>query len=154
VPPLAFGSSLSAAQRARADNFSLYLDNALNTDSVGASCPDTGEIGAGSGSGLLTGAATCDQYTAPNGGRRDRDRVHMLGAATAASCSSNGQQLAAAAPCGTAWTVSNPTCVVAMPNLDACSCASAARVLARPPCTNNVNPAQCQAALAQLKSCS
>ena len=153
VPPIPHGTSLTSAQRSRADNLSLYLQDAANNDGAAANCPNTGEIGGSPGSGALTGNVSCDQYVTPTAARRDRDRVHMLGAASAAICTSNAQTLAAAAPCGTAWTVTNPACMAAMPNLDACSCAGAARVLARPPCNNVMNPGQCQSALAQLNSC-
>jgi hypothetical protein len=153
VPPISVGTSLSSAQRARADNLSLYLQDSQNNDGAVSGCPDTGEIGANAGSGSLTGNTSCDQYVTPTATRRDRDRVHMLGVASAAICATNGQALAAAAPCGSAWSVTNPACIAAMPNLDACSCANAARVLARPPCTNVTNPSECQAALAELASC-
>lgn len=153
VPPISYGASLTPAQRARADNLGLYLQDAQNNDGAGASCPDTGEIGGNAGSGSRTGNASCDQYVTPTATRRDRDRIYVLGAASPEICTSNAQSLAAAAPCGTAWTVTNPVCVAAMPNLDACDCAGAARVLAQPPCNNVTNPKQCQTALAQLKSC-
>ena len=153
VPPIALGASLTSAQRARADNLSLYLQDTANNDGAATNCPDTGEIGGTPGSGSLTGNVSCDQYVTPTATRRDRDRVHMLGVASAAICTSNAQALAAAAPCGTAWTVTNPACIAAMPNLDACSCAGAARALAQPPCNNVMNPGQCQSALAQLSSC-
>ncbi|HYC46047.1 MAG TPA: hypothetical protein VED01_11265 [Burkholderiales bacterium] len=153
VPPISYSSGLTSAQRARADNLNLYLDDAQNTDSDNANCPDTGEIGGDAGWGLRTGAATCDQYAAPTSARRDRDRIHVLGPAYPGTCEKNGKLLASAAPCGTAWTVTNPTCIAAMPTLDACGCAAAARILARPPCNNVLNPGQCQTAIAQLNAC-
>jgi hypothetical protein len=151
VPPIAFGASLTSAQRARADNLSLYLQDTQNND--GGGCPDTGEIGGNPGSGLRTGNASCDQYVMPNATRRDRDRLHMLGAASPATCTAHALALAAAAPCGTGWTVTNPVCIAAMPNLDACTCAAAARLLAQPPCNNVIEPGVCETAVAQLASC-
>jgi hypothetical protein len=154
VPPLQFGASLSSAQRARADNLSLYLQDAQNNDGANSSCPDTGEIGGDPGWGAINGAASCDQYVEPSSTARNRDRLYMLGAATAATCTSNAQALVAAAPCGTGWTVTNPVCQAAVPNLDACSCATAARVIAQPPCNNVIaGEPQCQAAVALLQTC-
>jgi hypothetical protein len=144
---------LTWQQRARSDNLGRYLQDDENNN--GSACPDVGEIGGDAPSYpvLRTGGASCDRYVTPTETLRDRDRLYMLGAATAATCRSNGLALAAAAPCGTAWTITNPVCQATMPNLDACTCASAARVLARPPCTNVIEPGQCETALAQVKTC-
>lgn len=152
-PPDDLGARLPpAAQLSRADNIDLYLQDSSNRD--GAACADVGEIGGPKpGSGALSISVNCDRYVTPTSTARDRDRIYMLGVATAAICASNAQALANAAPCGSAWTITNPVCQAAMPNLDSCTCASAAGTLARPPCTNTTNPAACQAALSQLMVC-
>jgi hypothetical protein len=152
LPPVMPGASLTSAQRSRADNINLYLQDSSNRD--GAACADVGEIGGPKpGSGTLSISVNCDRYVTPASTARDRDRIYMLGVATAAICASNAQALANAAPCGSAWTITNPVCQAAMPNLDSCTCASAAGTLARPPCTNTTNPSACQTALSQLNVC-
>lgn len=49
-----------------------------------------------------------------------------------------------------------PACTAAANQLASagCSCAAAANTFINPPCRNNLNPPQCQAAIASLQSCS
>jgi hypothetical protein len=147
-----------SGQSSRIDNLALYLEDAANNDAGNASnCPDVGEIGGDSPSRtILSGTrALCDQYTRPTSRSFDRDRLYTVGEFNAAVCSTQAQAVLNVAPCGVGYSGSsvNPVCTSAISKLDGCPCKSAARVMVNPPCRNESNSPQCQAAIATLQSC-
>jgi len=152
VPRVMPGASLTKGQRDRADNVKLYMQDATNWN--GAACDDVGEIGGpNSGSKWPSVNANCDTYASPASVKRDRNRLYMLGATSAATCDANGEALALAVPCGGGWKITNPICKAVMPTLDMCTCAAAARTFAAPPCMNTLSPGKCEAAKAELLAC-
>lgn len=142
-------------QAARRDNLALYLEDAQNNDGASGACPDVGEIGdATPPAGNFKGALSCDTYVVPSATGRNRDRLITVGTSDPAVCTAQTSTLLANATCAAGGGAIKPVCQTAVAGLDACPCLEAARVMVTPPCMNTTNPPQCQAAIAQLKSCS
>jgi hypothetical protein len=146
-----------AGQSARTNDPTLYLQDAQNNDAASSTyCPNVGEIGGVSGSGILSGTREfCDQYTKPTSKAFDRNRLYTVGTADPAVCATQSQAILNVSPCGDGFSGSsvNPICTSAAQNLDACPCKSAAKVMLKSPCRNTSNPPQCEAAIATLQQC-
>ena len=93
-----------------------------------------------------------DRYTTPKSQSVDRDRIYGI-AGTASGCGVNARVLIDNAPCGAPGKLVRTTCQSAVQALSACSCASAATALIKPPCTDQLGALQCESALKQLKGC-
>lgn len=137
----------------RRDNLSLYLQDSSNNDGASNACPDVGEIGGTEGSGMRTGALSCDTYVVPTSRSMNRDRLFMVGVSSPGTCAAHASTLLSNATCSIGGGAVKAVCQTAVNNLDACPCLDGAREMIATPCRNETNSPQCQVAMAQLKAC-
>ena len=99
------------------------------------------------------GSGANDIYVTPTAKTFDRDRIYTLaGGMSTAQCANNATALLRRLPCGKDGNSVDPQCSTASANLQVCACAAAATTLVNSPCTNTLNPSQCQSARDSLRT--